>query len=447
MVDNVVANAGAGGATFATDDIGGIHYPITKVSFGALNAATLVTDAAASRLPVKVGEPVPNVTATGALNALDATVAFAADGLGLATWEIDTGSLVGTVVFEATLDDANWFAIGAMRIDGTKISSTASFPDRGAFTTLGYSQVRLRVSAFTSGTSDARLAGSAGSGNMRLVEPIPAGTANIGQVDIASLPNEGQQTKANSISVTFASDQGDFLSVTGHTRNEAFKEATAIGGELDDTAPVAATEGNVSPARITAQRALHANLRNNAGTEIGTSGAPIRTDPTGTTTQPVSAAGDTAHDAGDAGNPVKVGAVAQSGDQTAVANGDRVNLVADLNGKLVVAPYAVPEKLTRGASGAITALADTPVIAAPGAGLRLYITHLLVTNSHATVGTVVQIKDGGTMIYEGYARQDGGGFSIPLPAPLRLSVNTPLNAANLTNGSNIYVSASGYIAP
>lgn len=32
------------------------------------------------------------------------------------------------------------------------------------------------------------------------------------------------------------------------------------------------------------------NLRNNAGTEIGTSGAPVRIDPTGTTTQPISAA-------------------------------------------------------------------------------------------------------------------------------------------------------------
>lgn len=36
---------------------------------------------------------------------------------------------------------------------------------------------------------------------------------------------------------------------------------------------------------------IHANLRNNAGTEIGTSGAPVRVDPTGTTTQPVSDAG------------------------------------------------------------------------------------------------------------------------------------------------------------
>lgn len=39
---------------------------------------------------------------------------------------------------------------------------------------------------------------------------LPAGTNNIGDVDIASLPNEGQQTMANSISVAVASDQATF---------------------------------------------------------------------------------------------------------------------------------------------------------------------------------------------------------------------------------------------
>jgi hypothetical protein len=38
---------------------------------------------------------------------------------------------------------------------------------------------------------------------------LPAGSNNIGDVDIASLPNEGQQTMANSISVAVASDQSN----------------------------------------------------------------------------------------------------------------------------------------------------------------------------------------------------------------------------------------------
>lgn len=48
------------------------------------------------------------------------------------------------------------------------------------------------------------------------------------------------------------------------------------------------TSGMAAAPRITSARGLQINIRNNAGTEIGTSGAPLRIDPTGTTTQPVS---------------------------------------------------------------------------------------------------------------------------------------------------------------
>ncbi len=43
MADNVVADPGALGATFATDDIGGVHYPINKLTFGALDSQTLAS--------------------------------------------------------------------------------------------------------------------------------------------------------------------------------------------------------------------------------------------------------------------------------------------------------------------------------------------------------------------------------------------------------------------
>ena len=39
MADNFVANAGTGGSTFASDDIGGTHYPRVKVSHGADGSA------------------------------------------------------------------------------------------------------------------------------------------------------------------------------------------------------------------------------------------------------------------------------------------------------------------------------------------------------------------------------------------------------------------------
>lgn len=72
-----------------------------------------------------------------------------------------------------------------------------------------------------------------------------------------------------------------------HAMNAAFNNAAPAAGQLDDTATTAATEDNIAPVRITAQRGFHVNLRNVAGTEIGTSGAPVRIDPTGITAQPV----------------------------------------------------------------------------------------------------------------------------------------------------------------
>lgn len=65
---------------------------------------------------------------------------------------------------------------------------------------------------------------------------------------------------------------GDFLSIAAHTTNEGLKEAMAIGGQFDDTGTTVATENNVAPVRITAQRALHSNLRKEDGTEIASGG-------------------------------------------------------------------------------------------------------------------------------------------------------------------------------
>ena len=81
-----------------------------------------------------------------------------------------------------------------------------------------------------------------------------------------------------------------------------------------------------------------------------------------------------------------------------------------------------------------------------GAGIRNYVTSLLVTNSHASVGTLVEIKDGTTVIWRGYA-PPGGGYAVHFPVPLRGTANTAINTANITTASNTYVSAAGFKGP
>ncbi|MFK5173567.1 hypothetical protein ACI3QN_13720, partial [Propionibacterium freudenreichii] len=52
------------------------------------------------------------------------------------------------------------------------------------------------------------------------------------------------------------------------------------------------------------------------------------------------------------------------------------------------------------------------VIAAQGAGIKIVVTSVLVTNAHATVGTKVSIRDGTTVRQVGFAAALGGGFFL-----------------------------------
>lgn len=121
----------------------------------------------------------------------------------------------------------------------------------------------------------------------------------------------------------------------------------------------------------------------------------------------------------------------------------------DLSGRIVTAPYTNPENMVSGGTAAMTGTTSTSLMAAPASGLRNYMTHLICTNSHATVGTFVLVQDGsgGTTIYEGYAAAVGGGFSITLPVPLRQPTTaTALYVQDVTTGANVICFGSGYKA-
>lgn len=147
-------------------------------------------------------------------------------------------------------------------------------------------------------------------------------------------------------------------------------------------------------------------------------------------------------------NPVNLGAQAVSSENTAVTTARQVQLVADLVGKLIVLPYANPENFVSGAiTTSMTGTTSTSLVAAPGAGLRNYITQITVSNAHATVGTDVAIQDGngGTTIYTIPAAAVYGGAVLTFPTPLRQpTANTALYCANVTTGASTKVSASGY---
>lgn len=156
-----------------------------------------------------------------------------------------------------------------------------------------------------------------------------------------------------------------------------------------------------------------------------------------------------AHDGADSGNPTKIGGRARSSEIAPVANNDRSDLVTDLVGKLITLPYANPENFRSGAiTSAMTGTTSTSLLAAPGASLRHYVTTIVVSNAHATVGTDIAIQDGsgGTTLMTIPAAAVYGGAVINLPVPLRQpTTDTAIFCANVTTGASTKVSAVSYI--
>lgn len=129
-------------------------------------------------------------------------------------------------------------------------------------------------------------------------------------------------------------------------------------------------------------------------------------------------------------------------------NGQVLPFQIDTEGKQITLPYTRPGDMVSGAiTSAMTGTTSTSLVAAPGAGLRNYITTIIVSNAHATVGTDVAIQDGsgGTTLLTIPAAAVYGGAVINLPVPLRQpTTNTALFCANVTTGASTKVSAVGY---
>jgi hypothetical protein len=139
---------------------------------------------------------------------------------------------------------------------------------------------------------------------------------------------------------------------TSYTDKAAFAEGTATGiipagAVFNDTITGDPTEDQITALRITARKGLHVNLRDVAGVEFGTAANPVRADPTGTTTQPVSGIGNfsvvgTKSNNGGAPGSTNLGtlpAVATAAAPT-YTDGNQVGLSLDLTGALRVASGA-----------------------------------------------------------------------------------------------------------
>lgn len=221
---------------------------------------------------------------------------------------------------------------------------------------------------------------------------LPAGTNNIGDVDVFSVPaplsTTGGGTEATALRVTIASDSTGVLSVDDN------------GGSLTIDGTV--TASNTS--------------------------------------------GDVAHDAVDSGNPVKIGTKAYALDGTepgtAVAEADRANAISDLYGR----PYVEITHPNYWFTSADYAVAQTnaSIQAAPGVGKSLYITDITISNG-ATAGNITLLDgSGGAVKFEIYPAINGG-VAVTLRSPIKLTANTALVITSTTVTTHS-VNIGGFIA-
>jgi hypothetical protein len=155
--------------------------------------------------------------------------------------------------------------------------------------------------------------------------------------------------------------------------------------------------------------------------------------------------GTVAHDAADSGNPIKVGARALTALITAVSNNDRVDLTTDKFARLLATVAPLDQRVSGTLNRTNT---ESGQILAAVENVAYVVTAITVVNAHATVGTKVEILDGETVKWKGYAGALGGGFSIADPNGLFVGTkNTKLAAKNVTTGADVDINVSAYKIP
>lgn len=197
-----------------------------------------------------------------------------------------SGTFSATLIFEASSDGVAWVSIQATNV-ATNSSGTAGASGTYAIPNLGFLQVRVRASAYVSGTvlvsATRGGTGSGGSGS--------GGGNAAASATGAAVPASGDYMSFNSGGNLTGVSTGSRLPVTcdncgGGTGGTAatdggtFTASTSTGtpgmGAFDDASPGTIAEDKLGIFRITTNRALHINLRTAAGVETGIAAAPLQ---------------------------------------------------------------------------------------------------------------------------------------------------------------------------
>lgn len=416
-VNGIAPSTGVLFTTLTTDqqfrvNTGGRTRVRLRVSATGTGTVTISSNASTVSSAVALSSPVPSgtnqighvVSDTGSTTAVTGTVAVSAASLPLPSGAMgSTGGTVGLVAGTAVIghvivDTAPTTAVTGTFFQSTQPVSAASLP--------------LPSGASTSAKQPAL--GTAGTPSADVITVQGAASMTALKVDGSAV------TQPVSGPLTDAQLRASAVPISGALTDTQLRATPVpVSGTVTATGPLTDTQLRATPVPVSGTVTATGPLTD---TQLRATAVPVSgtvTANAGTGTMAVSAAS----------LPLPSGAMQQTG------------------GSVTALPTTA--SLVSGLTAAMTGTTSTAVtgIGAPGVSLRNYITQLTCGNSHATVGTFVELQDGsgGTTFYTVPAAAVYGGavinFTVPLKQP---TTNTALFVKDTTTGANVICSANGF---
>lgn len=265
MADNTTINAGTGGDTIASDDIGGVKHQRVKVQHGADGSATDVSTA--SPLPVTHGTVPSATTMQSAATANGNGTSLTVNGYATAAVNITASVAMSggtTINFEASVDDTTWVSILGQNVgtNTTAVSTTAT--GDWVFNVAGYKSLRARISAYSAGTITVKGYSTLGASIPTFVRNDPTGTTTQ-PISAASLPlPSGAGTSAKQDTIIGHLDGVEGLLTTIDADTSAL--AGAVSGTemqvdvLTSALPSGAATSAKQDTQITAEQAIQTSV-------------------------------------------------------------------------------------------------------------------------------------------------------------------------------------------
>lgn len=184
MVSNGYYRGNAAGFAYFRCRFIGTTFPTVQISLTQAAGAVFLNSGIPGGSSSIGSVTTVDATASGSLAGAAQVVTLALAGQSAAAAQI-TGTWAGTITFEGSLDGTTWNPINAVSASTSTPQTTTTVNGLYRITPAGLQQIRVNMSAFTSGSATVLLRGSVGTGGVFANQILP--TKNTDGVSVQAL--------------------------------------------------------------------------------------------------------------------------------------------------------------------------------------------------------------------------------------------------------------------